>query len=1068
MLIATKLQLPSPKAGSIVRQGLLDKMRHSLDRRLISIIAMAGAGKTTLLAQAVLQFKLPAVFLSLDEADADLTLMIEYLTTGLAGLFRAEERSALSRILGRELAGLWEEVRRQPDPEMAAVRLINILTKHRSRRLYLIFDDYHVIPAPSPVQHLMDLLLERLPPQIHLMIASRTPLPFAGLPRWTARQEVTEITTADLAFEPADAAAVISSIYGATLPPEEFQRLMERTQGWVTGIHLIMQAAGMHKSLKETLNGYLAANRPLFDYFAAEIYSRETEEIRQFLQRISILSDLDPRACDYLTQRADSSAVLSALEQRNTFISRNKSGSFTIHPLFRTFLQESIEERERLEAWHRRAADFYEKAGDVPRAIDHAIAGRDYGRAAELLVSICDQLNDATQFSRMVRWLKDIPEEVFQAHPRLYLAKYRWLQEIGDAPGQESALQAAVALLQKSRDRYGYCRSLNFLAYHRRNRDLGGAMRLVSKALRLCPASNRHLRADLLNTLASLQIQQGRFSAAEANFSEAVRLFGDQPDNQLWIRNNQAVLQIYRGENNRAVDLYRDFARIYPEGSLPPEAIFIFYGAFRAAMESGQEDTATDFVAQGRRLCKPYWDVASQLLMDEISASLAMYQGRLEQARAEITAIRDRYRELAVEDRADGMEIMLARCCRLAGDIDEAERLLDRVMRRRHLLTREPAGIDDIKPWYQKGLLDAAAGRSAQAVKAASLIARSARRFSSQTGVFYWHLILAKTADRSQRRRHFQLALQCSHRHGYHGTLALEIRADPDLSELFKGMADTKYSAGLIRRLLAAPAGEAKKETAHSLQVRLLGPLEVIRWDGGAIPFRWRTRKVKSLFAYLLMHRGRLCHREELIEAIWPGTPLDRAKKELYHTAFHLKKNLADGFRAAGLDGEAYRNALQHQSQSYRLNPEVAFSLDIEEMEKIRNACSQPLDDDRAENLLKTGLDLYRADFLPEVSDLWGEKQRERFRAMFLFLAEKYGDLCQRTGKLAQALDVYRKVLAVEPLADRVRLAYWQVLRRSGQESAVRQDYENYRRRLKREYGEEPSSDINDAYHNVG
>ena len=69
----------------------------------------------------------------------------------------------------------------QPPGEAGLATLLNDLDAV-SDDVVLVLDDYHVIDARD-VQDGMAFLLEHLPPQVHLVIASRTdpPLPLARL-----------------------------------------------------------------------------------------------------------------------------------------------------------------------------------------------------------------------------------------------------------------------------------------------------------------------------------------------------------------------------------------------------------------------------------------------------------------------------------------------------------------------------------------------------------------------------------------------------------------------------------------------------------------------------------------------------------------------------------------------------------------------------------------------------------------------------------------------------------------------------------------------------------------------
>jgi len=63
-----------------------------------------------------------------------------------------------------------------------------------------VLDDYHCIVAPA-IHEALAFLLDHLPPQMHLIIATRAdpPLPLARL---RARDHLAEIRAADLRFTP--------------------------------------------------------------------------------------------------------------------------------------------------------------------------------------------------------------------------------------------------------------------------------------------------------------------------------------------------------------------------------------------------------------------------------------------------------------------------------------------------------------------------------------------------------------------------------------------------------------------------------------------------------------------------------------------------------------------------------------------------------------------------------------------------------------------------------------------------------------------------------------------------
>ena len=100
----------------------------------------------------------------------------------------------------------------------------------------LVLDDYHVIDA-QPVDQALTFLLEHLPPQMHLVIATREdpPLPLARL---RARDQLTELRAADLRFTPAEAAGFLNQVMGLNLSADDIAALETRTEGWIAGLQL--------------------------------------------------------------------------------------------------------------------------------------------------------------------------------------------------------------------------------------------------------------------------------------------------------------------------------------------------------------------------------------------------------------------------------------------------------------------------------------------------------------------------------------------------------------------------------------------------------------------------------------------------------------------------------------------------------------------------------------------------------------------------------------------------------------------------------------------------------------
>ncbi len=80
-------------------------------------------------------------------------------------------------------------------------------------------------------------LVEHLPPQLHLILATRVnpPLPLARL---RVRGSLTEVRAADLRLGSAEVRTFLEDVMGLNLEAEAMATLESRTEGWIAGLQL--------------------------------------------------------------------------------------------------------------------------------------------------------------------------------------------------------------------------------------------------------------------------------------------------------------------------------------------------------------------------------------------------------------------------------------------------------------------------------------------------------------------------------------------------------------------------------------------------------------------------------------------------------------------------------------------------------------------------------------------------------------------------------------------------------------------------------------------------------------
>lgn len=274
-LITSKLGIPRTRPNLVPRPRLVERLEEGVRRRLLLVAAPAGFGKTTLLSEWLRRRagERSIAWVSLDESDCDLARFLSYLVAAL--------RSLEEEIGEGVLAAL-----RSPEPlraEAVVGALVNELAAS-PRDFVLILDDYHAIDAhgAQPIHDAIAFLLEYLPPNTHLVIASRTvpPLPLAKL---RARDQMTELGVAEVSFTTQEAAAFLRDVMRLDLSAQDVVTLEERTEGWIAGLQLA--ALSMRRRTSKDVSRFIASfsgsNSGVLDFLAEEVLGRQPGDITE-------------------------------------------------------------------------------------------------------------------------------------------------------------------------------------------------------------------------------------------------------------------------------------------------------------------------------------------------------------------------------------------------------------------------------------------------------------------------------------------------------------------------------------------------------------------------------------------------------------------------------------------------------------------------------------------------------------------------------------------------------------------------------------------------------------------
>jgi LuxR family transcriptional regulator, maltose regulon positive regulatory protein len=441
-LIATKLNIPQIRLDHLGRSRLLDRLNQGMTQKLILVCTPAGFGKTTLLAHWATSTTASVAWLSLDPQDNDPVQFWRYVV------------SALDRICG----GLAERVRPLLNASSVIVSegVVTALVNEfqgAPKDSVLVLDDYHVINS-GLIHEGMAFLIDNVPPQLHIIISSRSDPPLA-VARLRGRGQLAELRVADLRFTLAETSALMQERWGLELTADVLAALERRTEGWGVGLHLAAL------SLRETADpdAFVAAlgrtHRYILDYLSEEVLERQAEHVRAFLLQTSILERLCGPLCDAITGDADGQGLLEQLERANLFLIPldDERRWWRFHQLFRDLLQARLQRTEgaRVSELHRRAAAWSEQHSLIDTAIRHAVASGDSTWAVQLVEQNVHETLGRGESVTFERWLAALPVEVVKTRPALSFAQAEMQFHLGRLDRAEHFLSRAARALDDGR-----------------------------------------------------------------------------------------------------------------------------------------------------------------------------------------------------------------------------------------------------------------------------------------------------------------------------------------------------------------------------------------------------------------------------------------------------------------------------------------------------------------------------------------------------------------------------------------------------------------------------------------
>ncbi|MEV0209480.1 LuxR C-terminal-related transcriptional regulator [Streptomyces sp. NPDC050788] len=413
----------------------------------------------------------------------------------------------------------------------------------RKEPVVLVLDDFQP-ETGSPVARGTARLLRHAGPVLRLVVLSRRDPPL-HLHRHRLAGELTELRTADLAFDDRETAALLAQ-HGVEVSRSAVSTLRERADGWAAGLRLAAMSMAEHPHPERFVAQFAGDDEAVVSYLVEEVLDGQSPEMRRLLVATSVLDHLNAELATELAGK-EAGAQFPALVEHNSFLQYAGRGWYRCHRMFTDVLRVRLrhEAPDLIPGLHRRAAVWLGEQGLLAEAVRHALSAGDRRYAGRLVVhqlAIGDvlALTDARLPGELMRPpLADTLPPAQSPDAECALVAAAVALRRGEEPVCAEALELADKLLAElppdESDRIARCRLTHAVIRMARDRcrdpqaarlAAADAEQLFARMPHGLPAGRPELKALALSIRGRAELREGTLKAAEASLTAGLKAAG--------------------------------------------------------------------------------------------------------------------------------------------------------------------------------------------------------------------------------------------------------------------------------------------------------------------------------------------------------------------------------------------------------------------------------------------------------------------------------------------------------------------------------------------------------------
>ncbi len=1062
----TKIVSPRRRTELLSRKRLVDALFESLDKKLILVSAPAGYGKTSLLIDFATQSELPCCWLALDELDREPQRFLAYFIATLAERFPNFGGQSESMLGSLTSLG-------QDDMERMLVTLVNETYEQVHEHFIVVLDDFHLIGDVQPIQNILNRFIQLVDENCHIIISSRILTSLPDLPLMVAREQVSGLSFSDLAFHVDEFQALLAQNNNVRISDNEARKMIEQTEGWITGLQFSGAGGELMKSISRTGVG-------LFEFLGQQVLERQPSAMQDFLLRTSMLEEFDASLCQTVLSPLypvpqNWQEWISTVVQNNLFVLPVGADGrwLRYHHLFRDFLRARFEQLRPKEVKPilLSLGRAYEELGEWEKAHQIYKKLKDNEALAQMI--------ERSSFFMLQRalltvesWLNDLPPSFLRTHPELLSIRGTIAYMKGDLLEGLKLLNQAEQIFRKGGGNpSGLTLTLvrRATAYRFRG-EYAAAMQDADEVIQLTEAGDdlQMQYAEALRVKGLVLYRMGRARQAVEVLEKAFDLFvrlNHEPSMPVLLMETGMVYQAI-GNYIEAGDAYEKALQIWQrEGNLSWQANLLNNLGVLRQFQGAYEKAAVAF--EEGLVC------AQRSGYTRMEALIAIGLGDLSTELEDFNVARLNYQhaEEIVHEMNDGFLLYYLSMARAILALLE-----NKTAEARQLINYAAGLIQSGDSLYEKGLMRFVCGRlalvegdSSRAIsdleEAGRCFAEDGRKMESDANSL-WLAAAYHQMKNDSSVRQMMATLLGGRGQVTHGIVIAAHQARHWLDGLQRNSEAGRMIGDLLTRArrMAGKMPETRRHLhrmAHVVQIP--NPQLIIRTFGKAAISvggkmltlsDWQTQSVRDLFFFFLTSKKPLT-RDQVGEALWHD--IDDPKK----IKVRFKNYMYRLRRAVGQDVITYEDVF------YRFNRALDFEYDVEAFETFLARAKSTASIEEQVSFYQQAVDLVAGPFLDDIYADWVTVERQRLSQAYLAALLTLAELLQKQAQPERSLAVCQRALDYDPTYEPAYSLAMQVHHRMGDRASVIRSYQACAEVLQRQVGLPPSKETEQLYRSL-